>query len=114
MKKRDLAMFQNDWMEVELNVKQEQRVVEDSSSNPRPRPADEKKSPLYKEIYLDVDVGKKSDRQEWGHVKYQSTYRPEEAFEIVSQWIQATGSIITELVRQRHRCGKLGFCKKLY
>jgi hypothetical protein len=52
----------------------------------------------YRQVYVDVDIGKKSDRQEWAHLRYQTTYRPDEAFEIMIQWVQATGTIITELV----------------
>jgi len=55
-------------------------------------------STTFKDVYADVDVSKKSDRQEWGHVRYQSIYYPEEAYEITIQWIQATGAIITDLV----------------
>lgn len=54
---------------------------------------------VYRQVYVDVDLGKKSDRQEWGHIKYQSTYRPDRAFELVIQWVQSTGSVITELVQ---------------
>jgi hypothetical protein len=93
-------MFQNDWMEVGVSYERHRKGHFEPSSPTEDGGAREepKKSPVYKEVYLDVDVGKKSDRQEWGHVRYQSTYRPDEAFEMVIQWIQATGSIITELV----------------
>jgi len=108
----DLAMFQNDWMEVELNHERFKQTDSQPTTGhdctfrrpdlPSSYSNQEfiltKKNPLYKEVYLDVDAGKKSDRQEWGHVRYQSSYKPDEAFEMVSQWIQATGSIITELV----------------
>lgn len=52
----------------------------------------------HKVVYLDVDVGKKSDRQEWGHVKYQAVYKPDEAFEVTLQWMQSTGAIVADLV----------------
>ena len=60
--------------------------------------AQHRKIPAYKEVYIDVDVGKKSDRPEWGHVRYQSVYKPTEAFEMTVQWVQSTGAIVTELV----------------
>ncbi|KAG8234927.1 hypothetical protein J437_LFUL013474 [Ladona fulva] len=52
----------------------------------------------YKKTHLEIDVNCKSDRIEWGHALYQSIYRPDRAYELVFQWVNATGSIVAELV----------------
>lgn len=88
-----LETFEDDWMEVEV-------VYEPKSGDPRHSNHNSNKRQYYKRVYLDVDLGKKSERQEWGHLQYQEGYRPNEAFELVVQWVQATGSIVAELVRR--------------
>lgn len=45
-----------------------------------------------------MDVQNKSDRVEWGHVKYQAKYRPAMAYEMVVKWVASSGTIITDLV----------------
>ena len=55
---------------------------------------------MYKHTHLEIDVQGKSDRVEWGHVKYQSVYSPDRAYEIVVQWMAASGTIVSELVRK--------------
>lgn len=40
----------------------------------------------------------KSDRIEWGHARYQTVYRPDQAYELVVQWVTASGSIVSEMV----------------
>nr|XP_022917865.1 GATOR complex protein DEPDC5 isoform X2 [Onthophagus taurus] len=54
--------------------------------------------PLYKRMYLDIDVSSKSDRVEWGHVKYQTLFRPDQAYEIIVEWLTSSGSIVSELL----------------
>jgi len=51
-----------------------------------------------KSFTVDVDSVGKSERPEWGEGKYQSSYRPDKAFELRVNWSVATGAIITELV----------------
>ena len=119
----DLNLFRNDWMEVEVEAGYTtQNDSFDLESGRKPvnvsstpvgshvssdttvltvndvQVAKHRKIPPYKEVYIDVDVGKKSDRPEWGHVRYQSVYKPTEAFEMTIQWVQSTGAIVTELV----------------
>lgn len=53
---------------------------------------------MYKHTHLEIDVGGKSDRVEWGHCRYQSLYKPDRAYEMVVQWVTASGSIVAELV----------------
>lgn len=52
----------------------------------------------YKNIHLEIDVNSKSDRVEWGHCRYQSLFRPDRAYELVVQWLAASGPIVAELV----------------
>lgn len=57
--------------------------------------------PLFKRADLDIGSSTKSNRDEWGHVQYHGNYCPSAAFELILQWLVATGSIVTELVRMR-------------
>lgn len=45
-----------------------------------------------------MDVNSKSDRVEWGHARYQSLYRCDQAYEIIAQWVAASGSVVADLV----------------
>jgi len=54
--------------------------------------------PLYKHTHLEIDINAKSDRIEWGHARYQSVYRADRAFELVVQWVTASGTIVADLV----------------
>lgn len=54
--------------------------------------------PEYKHTHLEVDLQNKSERVEWGHCRYQAAYRPDCAFEMVVQWVAASGAIICDLV----------------
>jgi len=54
--------------------------------------------PLYKHTHLEIDINAKSDRIEWGHARYQSEYRADRAFELVVQWVTASGTIVADLV----------------
>lgn len=53
---------------------------------------------LYKHSHLEVDLSQKSDRTEWGHARYHKHYIPGNAFEIVVQWVTASGPIVYDLV----------------
>ena len=55
-------------------------------------------SALYQNGRLDVDLNNKSERCEWGHIKYHAEFSPLRAYEIVVQWLCSTGTIVTELV----------------
>jgi hypothetical protein len=94
-------MFYNDWMEVEVPCPNNLDKSSPPSQNEESQESQvlQNASVSYKDVYVDVDASKKSDRQEWGHVRYQSVYMPDQAFEITVQWIQATGAIITDLVQ---------------
>lgn len=107
----DLQGFENEWVEVE--VKPAAEVLKEpaflSSSLPPPCSQQDQKGPLYKESHLEIDVGNKSDRVEWGHVKYHAVYRPDLAYELVVKWAAASGNIVADLVfgwaRKAQTCG---------
>lgn len=120
----DIQSFENEWLEVEVrhptswvqalagagdNVPTSPTVSQPSMKIPLP--------PLpkflhdtmeemcqgdgvaqYKNIHLEIDVNSKSDRVEWGHCRYQSTFRPDRAYELVVQWLAASGPIVAELI----------------
>lgn len=52
----------------------------------------------YKHTHLDVDLNNRSDRIEWGHLRYQSTFRTDNSYELVVQWVASSGSIVADLV----------------
>lgn len=54
--------------------------------------------PMYKTMRLETDVSNKSDRVEWGHAKYQTIFRPDQAYELVVEWLTSSGQIVFELV----------------
>lgn len=54
--------------------------------------------PTYKRMHLETDISMKSDRVEWGHARYQTVFRPDQAYELVVEWLTSSGSIIAELV----------------
>lgn len=47
---------------------------------------------------LETDVAGKSDRVEWGHARYQTGFKPDQAYELVVEWLTSSGSIVCELV----------------
>lgn len=65
---------------------------------------------FYKTVTLNVDNAGKSDRKEWGHLKYQHYYDPSEAFEIAIQWSVASGmspfGFLTASYKAVHRIAK--------
>lgn len=96
----DLQAFENEWMEVEtrppldqLGGEQVPRFLRDTVTIPK----SDNSSSLYKQIYLEVDTNQKSDRVEWGHLRYHRVMQPGHAFEMVIQWVTASGPIVYEL-----------------
>ena len=96
----NLETFKNDWVEVEFSgdssddfdSKYEflQESLTKFAAKQRKREALAAKS-FYKSVTLNVDTSSRSDRKEWGHIKYQHYYDTTEAFEIALQWSVATG-----------------------
>lgn len=54
--------------------------------------------PPYKHTHLDIDINNRSDRIEWGHLRYQSIYKVDHSYELVVQWVASSGSIVADLV----------------
>ncbi|CAH2990811.1 unnamed protein product [Chilo suppressalis] len=120
----DLQSFENEWMEVEvlgprsplLSAEVTSGAIDISGSSPLTDdtgvPAflchnidpnymqadSDSDLPLYKNTHLDIDVNNKSDRIEWGHARYQATFRPDQAYEMCIQWAVASGNIVSELI----------------
>lgn len=119
----DREAFENEWMEVEIPMKY---VI----SNPVAAQASIDKKPtendvpsflkervggknldgiLYRQSHLEIDLSSKSDRVEWGHARYHRQTTPGTAFEIVVQWITASGPIVFDLIygwsRKAQQCG---------
>ncbi|CAL7950358.1 unnamed protein product [Xylocopa violacea] len=63
----------------------------------------------YKHTHLDIDINNKSDRIEWGHLRYQSIYKVDHSYELVVQWVASSGSIVADLIfvwqRKAQMCG---------
>ncbi|XP_055373672.1 GATOR complex protein Iml1 isoform X2 [Condylostylus longicornis] len=111
----DLNAFENEWMEVEVKGYDCGETVKSSIPNfLKDKPASknwskDRNSIVYKHSHLEIDSTKKSDRIEWGHVKYHSIMMPGNAFEIVVQWVTASGPIVNDLIsgwtRKAPMCG---------
>lgn len=108
----DLEAFENEWVEVEI-VHGDQNVDPNEVDVPlflresiATRSFD---APLYKQCHLEIDFGQKSDRTEWGHARYHDVMIPGQAWEIVVQWVTASGPIAFEMVngwcRKAQQCG---------
>lgn len=53
---------------------------------------------VYRHSHLEIDVNQKSERMEWGHVKYHTVIQAGYAFEIVVEWVTSSGPIVWDLV----------------
>ncbi|XP_018898821.2 GATOR complex protein Iml1 isoform X2 [Bemisia tabaci] len=109
----DAAAFENEWVEVE--AKQPHPPPEfplflhDNISRTCQFDTTSKRgAPLYKQAYLDISTNSRSDRVEWGHVRYHSAYRPDRAYELAIQWVAASGAIVSDLILGWAR--KIQFC----
>nr|XP_023026685.1 GATOR complex protein DEPDC5-like [Leptinotarsa decemlineata] len=120
----DLQIFQNDWMEVEVKPPLNWGLTTPSTSLQVPNShldrdqgiphflcedidaeyADcDLDGPMYQRMRLETDVFGKSDRVEWGHARYQTVFRPDQAYELIVEWLTSSGSIIFELLFGWHR-----------
>ncbi|XP_032791433.2 GATOR complex protein Iml1 [Daphnia magna] len=63
----------------------------------------------YKSCNLDMDISGKSERIEWGHLRYQSVFYPDASLEFIFQWVVCTGPLVAELLqnwlRKAQNCG---------
>lgn len=107
----DLEAFENEWMEVEIKT----QAVCDAREASVPHFLHENvemnflDGSVYKQAHLEIDPQQKSDRIEYGHVRYHSTMTPGYAFELVVQWLTASGPIVYDLIynwcRKAQQCG---------
>lgn len=107
----DLEAFENEWMEIEMKY--------DNIGNPKEANVPQflhdtveinfLDGPVYKQLHLEIDPSQKSDRVEWGHVRYHTTMTPNYAFELVVQWLTSSGPIVYDLIygwsRKAQLCG---------
>ncbi|KAK0165545.1 hypothetical protein PV328_004052 [Microctonus aethiopoides] len=61
----------------------------------------------YKHTHFDIDLNNKSDRIEWGHLRYQSIFKVDHAYELVVQWLASSGSIVADLLFSWQRKAKM-------
>lgn len=108
----DLEAFENEWMEVEIidpNQNVDPNEMEVPSFLRESIVVKSFDAPLYKQCHLEIDFSQKSDRTEWGHARYHEVMTTGEAFEIVVQWVTASGPIAYEMVsgwcRKANQCG---------
>ena len=85
---RNYEIFKNDWVEIEFNAKdsttkfeplQSPEFLHGTMSRYAARQRRKEflsRTDFYNTVTLDVDSGSKSDRKEWGHLKYQHYYEP--------------------------------------
>lgn len=63
----------------------------------------------YKTCNLEMDISNKSDRVEWGHLRYQGLFFPDATLEFIFQWGVCTGPLVAELIqnwlRKAQNCG---------
>ena len=108
----DMEAFSFEWMEVEVPMsfiipsKATQNATQNESDVPSflkdSIPVKNIDGKLYKNSHLEVDLTQKvSDRIEFGHARYHKNYVPTNAFEIVVQWVAASGPIVYDLVREK-------------
>lgn len=105
----DNEAFSFEWMEVEipLNFIIPPKPQQNSTPTENNVPSFLKDSipqknidgKLYKVSHLEVDLTQKViDRVEFGHARYHKHFVPTNAFEIVVQWVAASGPIVNDLV----------------
>nr|CAI5831302.1 unnamed protein product [Callosobruchus analis] len=120
----DLQIFENEWMEVEVKPALNWGLIITPANLQVPNSYSDRGSgiphflcedidseysdcdyngPMYNRMRLETDVQGKSDRVEWGHARYQTVFRPDQAYELVVEWLTSSGSIIYELLAGWHR-----------
>ncbi|CAG2119271.1 unnamed protein product [Medioppia subpectinata] len=99
----DIHMFEKEWMEVAIvpqsnlakNYEHWYSTGNELYSNSL---SPEVQDFTSKNTVLDLDDGSKNGRVEWVNIKYHSVYDPEQAFEMVIEWMVSTGNSISEIV----------------
>ncbi|XP_054168694.1 GATOR complex protein Iml1-like [Oppia nitens] len=99
----DIHMFEKEYMEVSIvpqsNIAKNfehwySNTTELSNNSLSPEVQDF----TFKNTVLDLDDGSKNGRVEWVNIKYHSVYDPEQAFEMIIEWMVSTGNSISEIV----------------
>lgn len=111
--KEAIYLFEREWMEVELNPSYSPYINEyyhfPSDEDIWSSPYLSSSKLNFKCCNVQIDSGIKSGRQEWGQLRYQNIYRPYEAFELVVEWMVATGNKAAELVQSwARKCNQYG------
>lgn len=91
----DLDAYQQEWMEVEL-LPQNESCDHAGDFDNTDRHIGNKLE--FRSVNIDIDFAGRSDRPEWGQAQYHSIFQPGEAFELIVEWMVATGYIIADLV----------------
>lgn len=113
----DLETFENEWMEVEINYPDNPfDTTIDNTESSVPKFLRENVDVnffdgiIYKQAHLDIDVSQKSERTEWGHLRYHTKMTPGYAYEIVAQWITASGPVVNHLINTwKRKANQSGF-----
>ncbi|KAM7355220.1 GATOR complex protein Iml1 isoform 3-T3 [Cochliomyia hominivorax] len=114
----DLSAFENEWMEIELlgcnNLWNDESTLPHIPNFLKEIPPPQswtdccKNQKIYRHSHLEIDVNQKSERMEWGHVKYHTVMQTGFAFEIVVQWVTSSGPIVWDLIngwiRKANQC----------
>ncbi|XP_065362330.1 GATOR complex protein Iml1 isoform X3 [Calliphora vicina] len=114
----DLSAFENEWMEIELlgcsNLWNDEAALPHIPSFLKEIPPSQswteccRNHKTYRHSHLEIDVNQKSERMEWGHVKYHTVMQTGFAFEIVVQWVTSSGPIVWDLIngwiRKANQC----------
>ncbi|XP_057663602.1 GATOR complex protein Iml1 isoform X2 [Diorhabda carinulata] len=120
----DIQIFENEWMEVEVKKPLNWGLSTPPCTLQVPNSYSDREhgvphflcedidveysendleGPMYKRMRLETDLTGKSDRLEWGHARYQTVFKPDQAYELVVEWLTSSGSIISELLCGWHR-----------
>ncbi|XP_020718140.1 GATOR complex protein DEPDC5 isoform X3 [Ceratitis capitata] len=104
----DFNAFEHEWMEIELqgcnHLWFEEAKMPNIPTFLRDIPSAQswadysQNNRIYRNSHLEINVNQKSDRMEWGHVKYHTVMQPGYAFEIVVEWVTASGPIVGDLI----------------
>ncbi|XP_020905887.2 GATOR complex protein DEPDC5 [Exaiptasia diaphana] len=70
-----------------------------STSSQIPSKQDIAIGPAYKTVHINCDLQRKSNRNEYAIIRYNGNYCISHAFEFEVHWIEATGSIVHDLVK---------------
>ncbi|XP_040580787.1 GATOR complex protein Iml1 [Lepeophtheirus salmonis] len=98
----DVEAFHNEWVEIQFSADKISNSLLEKTINKYSK----EWNPTYRSVTLNIDTNNKSDRQEWGHLKYQTHVDSDSAFEVTLQWSVATGALVSELVHGWSRKGQ--------